>query len=387
LPSGGVDFSEKASGNWLNSRLASPLSIYPEYRENNLTWGRNALGSFVVEVEAVSGEIGVGVSSGGVPACWIIENHLAKLVEGRPVDDIKKIWELMWRASLYYGRRGLAIHALSAVDLALWDLLGKLRGEPVFHMLSRRPRSELPLYATTPRPDLAEAMGFVGGKLPLINGPADGEEGLAQNLDIAEEMRARTDKDFFLACDAWMSLDVAYAQRLAEGLAKRGFWFLEDFLLPDDYWGFAQVRRNAPPGFLIATGEHEAMVYGFKMLIEQGCCDIVQPDVAWCGGLTELLRIADYAEVHDILLIPHASSVFGYHFMIARPNLPFGEFVNVSDDGAEIVPMYGPLFINEPLPQHGRIRLSDAPGFGVELDRGQNFSRPFPHASKALAAR
>src|SRR5262249_50858696 len=163
--------------------------------------------------------------------------------------------------------------------------------------------------------------------------------GLAKNFELAELMRARTGPGFFLAYDAWMALDVDYALRLMVGLAERGFWFLEDFLIPDDYWGFADVRQAAPPGFLIATGEHESTLYGFKMLVDRGCCDIVQPDVTWCGGLTELLRIADYVEAQRVMLIPHASSVFGYHFMMARPNLPFGEFVVVSEDGSSIVPM------------------------------------------------
>src|SRR6476660_274903 len=92
ITGGGVDFSEKAKDNWLNSRMATPMSAYPAYRDSNLTWGRNAIGSFVVEVESVSGEVGVGVATGGVPCCWIVENHLARLIEGRKCDEIGKIW-------------------------------------------------------------------------------------------------------------------------------------------------------------------------------------------------------------------------------------------------------------------------------------------------------
>ena len=379
LPSGGVDFSEKPQSSWLNGTMATPLSGYPEYHENNLTWGRNVVGSFVVEVEAASGEIGVGVSTGGVPACWLVENHLAKLVAGRAANDIETIWDVMWRASLYYGRKGLAINAVSAIDLAVWDLVGKLRGEPVSAMLSSQRRDELPLYATTPRPDLAEDMGFIGAKLPLPFGPADGDAGLHQNFELADQYRAKTAADFFLAFDAWMALDVEYAKRLVAGLAQRGFWFLEDFLLPDDYWGFAEVRRGAPEGFLVATGEHESTYYGFKLLIDLHCCDIIQPDVTWCGGMTELRRISEYAKANQILLVPHASSVYGYQFMMANPDLPFGEFVNVSDDGSAIVPIYGPLFVDEPVPKDGKIRLSDKPGFGVALNR-QGLVRPFARA-------
>ena len=99
------------------------------------------------------------------------------------------MWDQMWRATLFYGRKGLALNAISAVDLALWDLLGKLRDEPV-HNLSAAPcATELQFYATGPRPDLAQEMGFVGGKMPLVHGPAEGEEGLRKNLERAAEMR------------------------------------------------------------------------------------------------------------------------------------------------------------------------------------------------------
>ena len=368
IPGGGVDFSEKSAGSWLNGRMTNPMSRYIEYRASNLTWGRQAIGSFVVEVESRSGEVGFGVSTGGLPACWIVEHHLAALVVGRQL-DIDLMWELMWRASLYYGRKGITIHALSAVDLALWDLAGKLRGEPVYALLGQRSREELPLYATTPRPDLAAEMGFLGGKLPLVFGPADGDEGVQRNLELAEAMRSATPSDFFLAFDAWMGLDVEYARRLIPSLADRGFLFLEDFLFPDDYWGFAEVKRSSPPGFLVATGEHESTRFGFRLLIDMECCDIIQPDVTWCGGLSELRHIYRYARSRGVDFVPHASSVYGYHFLWAHPEIPYGEFVVVSDDGSEPVPMYGPLFLDEPLPARGRIRISDRPGFGVEVDR------------------
>ena len=93
-----------------------------------------------------------------------------------------------------------------------------------------------------------------------------------------------------------MSLDLDYALRLAEGLRPYRFKWIEECLPPDDYWGYAELRRRAPPGLLVTTGEHEAGRHGFRLLVDMGCCDIVQPDVGWCGGLTELLRIAAYAD-------------------------------------------------------------------------------------------
>ena len=108
-----------------------------------------------------------------------------------------------------------------------------------------------------------------------------------------------------------------------------------------------------------------------------GCCDVIQPDVTWCGGLTELLKIAAYADAHGTLVIPHGSSVYAYHFMVTRIDAPFAEFLVMSPDGTELVPMFGPLLVGEPVPEGGRIKLSDRPGFGVELNRDLQLERPF----------
>ena len=108
-----------------------------------------------------------------------------------------------------------------------------------------------------------------------------------------------------------------------------------------------------------------------------GCCDIVQPDVGWCGGLTELLKIAAYAEAHGVLVIPHGSSVYSYHFVVTRTNSPFAEFLMMAPDAASLVPMFTPLLLDEPVPVNGRLKLPDRPGFGVELNRSLALERPF----------
>jgi L-rhamnonate dehydratase len=228
-------------------------------------------------------------------------------------------------------------------------------------------------------------MGFIGGKMPLVHGPAEGEDGLRKNLELAAEMRSRVGDDFFLAYDCWMALDVNYTLKLIEGLRPHGFKWVEEFLPPDDYWGYAEVRRRAPRDLLITTGEHEASRFGFRMLIEMGCCDIIQPDVGWCGGLTELLKISAYADAHDVMVIPHGSSVYSYHFVVTRANNPFAEFVMLAPDAASVVPMFTPLFLNEPVPVNGRLVVPDRPGFGVELDSAVTLERPYAARAKAVA--
>ena len=374
---GGGDYHDQAAEHWIDGQIATPMSRYEEYRARRSSFGLNVLGSLVVEVESDDGSVGVGVSTGGPPACFLVEHHLARFVEGKRVDQIELIWDQLWRGSLFYGRKGLALFALSAIDLAVWDLLGRIRSEPVYSLLGGAVRDELPLYATGPRPDVAKELGFVGGKVPLVHGPAEGAAGLRRNLEQAQRLSALADESFFLAYDCWMALDLDYALRLGSTVQPLGFRWIEECLPPDDYWGYAELRRRAPEGLWITTGEHEAGRYGFRMLVDMGCCDVIQPDVTWCGGLTELLKIAAYADAHGTLVIPHGSSVYAYHFMVTRIDAPFAEFLVMSPDGTELVPMFGPLLVGEPVPEGGRIKLSDRPGFGVELNRDLQLERPF----------
>ena len=123
------------------------------------------LGTLVVEVEADDGTVGFGVTTAGEPGAWIVERHLARFLEGAQVTDIEKIWDQMYRSTLFYGRKGLVLNVISAVDLALYDLLGRLRQEPVYQLLGGAVRDELTFYATGARPDLAQQMGFIGGKM------------------------------------------------------------------------------------------------------------------------------------------------------------------------------------------------------------------------------
>jgi L-rhamnonate dehydratase len=116
------------------------------------------------------------------------------------------------------------------------------------------------------------------------------------------------------------------------------------------------------------------------MLLEMDCCDIIQPDVGWCGGVTELIKIANLAESHGKLMVPHGSSVYSYHFVITRHNSPFAEFLMMAPKADKVVPMFSPQLLGEPVPQNGRIKLSalDKPGFGVELNREVKLHRPYP---------
>ncbi|SEN54591.1 L-rhamnonate dehydratase [Halomonas caseinilytica] len=378
---GGADYHDQGDGHWIDGQISTPMSKYPEYRMTRKSFGLNVLGTLVVEVESSDGTTGFAVTTAGEIGAFIVEKHLARFVEGQRVTDIERIWDQMFNATLFYGRKGVVLNTISGVDLALWDLLGKIRQEPVHAMLGGPVRDELTFYATGARPDLAKQMGFIGGKMPLKHGPAEGDAGLEKNLAQLADMRERVGNDFWLMFDCWMSLDVNYATRLAQGAREFDLKWIEEALPPDDYWGYAELKRNVPTGMLVNTGEHEATRWGFRMLMEMECCDVIQPDVGWCGGITELIKISALADAHNKLVVPHGSSVYSYHFVVTRHNSPFAEFLMMAPEADEVVPMFNPLLLDEPVPENGRMRASrlDAPGFGVRLNPESQLARPYEH--------
>jgi L-rhamnonate dehydratase len=357
------------------------MARYPEYRQSRQAFGINVLGTLVVEVEASDGTVGFAVTTGGEIGAFIVEKHLARFLEGQKVTDIEKMWDQMYFGTLYYGRKGVVINAISGVDLALWDLLAKVRKEPVHQLLGGPVRDELRFYATGARPDLAQKMGFIGGKMPLQHGPAEGDEGFHKNIAKLADMRQRVGPDFWLMFDCWMSLDLNYATRLAHAAQEHRLKWIEEALLPDDYWGYAELRRQVPRGMMVTTGEHEATRWGFRLLLEMGCCDLIQPDATWCGGMTELIKISALADAHGTMVVPHGSSVYSYHFVVTRHNSPFAEFLMMAPQADKVVPMFNPLLLDEPVPVNGRISVSalDRPGFGVQLNPQCSLHRPYTH--------
>lgn len=376
---GGGDYHDQGPGHWIDDYIATPMAKYPEYRQSRQSFGLNVLGTLVVEIEAENGVVGFAVTTGGEPAAWIVETHLARFLEGVQVGEMERIWDQMYLSTLFYGRKGIVLNAISCVDLALWDLLGQLRQEPVYQLLGGAVQEELAFYATGSRPDLAQQMGFIGGKLPLRHSPAEGEEGMRKNLALLADMRSRTGDDFWLMYDCWMSLDLNYAIRLAQEALQYSLKWIEEALPPDDYWGYAELKRNVPRGMLVTTGEHEATRWGFRLLLDMECADVLQPDVGWCGGITELIKIADVADSRRVLVVPHGSSVYSYHFVLTRHNSPFSEFLMMAPQADKVIPMFAPLLLDEPVPVNGRMKVPDAPGFGVRLNPDCTLHRPYPH--------
>jgi L-alanine-DL-glutamate epimerase-like enolase superfamily enzyme len=367
----GGDYHAQSGGHWIvDSLIANPMSRYPDYRSRRTSWGIDALGGLVVEIETESGDVGIGISHGGDAAGILIESHFSRFLLGADPRDVERLWDQMWRASLYYGRKGLAICAISAVDLALWDLCGKLRQEPVYKLLGGETKSALPCYVTGIQPARYQELGFFGAKMPLPHGPADGITGLHANVELVAGAREAVGPDFDLMLDCYMALDVPYTIDLANAVRPFRVQWIEECLPPDDYDGHARIKA-ACPWQRFTTGEHEYTRYGFRELLTRSCIDILQPDLTWVGGVTEARKIAAMAAAYDVPVVPHGSGVFSSHFQMAFTNTPFQEVLAMSPDGMEIVPLWGDLFTGDPLPERGTIRPPDRPGWGITLDRSR----------------
>lgn len=383
----GGDYHNVKGGHWLiDTSISTPMSRWEKYRASRTSWGINVLGSFCVEVEATDGTVGLATGFGGQafkyrcldamltsfigpPACWLVHQHFERFLIGADPRDTNHLFEQMYRASMFYGRKGLPVAVISVIDLALWDLLGKIRNEPVYKLIGGATRERLDFYCTGPEPVSARAMGFWGAKVPLPYCPEEGHAGLRKNVEFLRKHRESVGPDFPIMVDCYMSLNVPYTIEIVKACLDLNINWWEECLSPDDTDGFAQIKR-AHPQIKFTTGEHEYSRYGFRKLIEARNLDIIQPDVMWIGGMTELLKVAAMAAAYDIPVVPHASGPYSYHFVISQTNCPFQEYLANSPNGKSVLPVFGDLFLDEPIPLKGFLDVSqfDKPGFGLTLN-------------------
>ncbi len=373
-----------ADGSWDHEKthppIANPMSRFPRYSGSRKSWGVANVPSVIVEIEDENGLVGIGLSTGGEAAAFIIEKHLALFAEGQSACDRTHIWDQMFRASIHYGRKGLALHAISAIDLALWDLYGKTINEPVYNLMGGRTKERVPVYATTSRPDLAKDLGFHGAKIPLPYGPSAGHAGMKANVAFIEKWRRKVGPDFPLMLDCYMALDVEYTADLAHRLKPFDLTWIEEPLMPDDYAGHAALgQRFASMGgcAVFATGEHEYTQFGYQQLIGAGVQQL-QPDVMWMGGPTEFSKVVALAAAQSVALVPHGCGVYGYYMAMAFDHIRLAEFMLMSERADRIEANFGAMFKSEPLPEQGYIELPTTPGFGLELNRDEvNLIRPY----------
>lgn len=362
---------EPAPGSWSTGdvEVANPVSLYPEYKPMRSLFMPDPGGvdSFWVEIATDQGVTGYG--SGGPGGGAIIEGHLTKLLRGENALDRERIWDLLWRATMHYGRAGVVVNAISGVDLALWDIAGKACGLPVYRLLGGETKPRIPCYCTGNDIEQHVEFGFTRLKLALPHGPVDGRAGLRHNVELVRRAREAVGADGEVMIDCWMALTERYTLELAEALEPYRVYWLEECLPPDDYAGFGRLRRQIA-STRIATGEHVCTRYGFRQLLEHEGAEIWQPDIHWCGGLTELRRIAAMAAAYDIPVIPHGGgSRDGVHFIMATPNSPWAEMFMPAPGGPdEVYRRYEEDNNITRGPDGIYTRPSEGPGFDWQLE-------------------
>ena len=359
---------QQTPGTWNTTEveIANPLSIYPRFKPHRSLFYAEGLGPDTVMVETNKGITGFGY--GGPGAAFVVEHHLPKLLLGENPFQIERLWDIMWRGTLYYGRKGLVVHAISAVDNALWDIVGKALKTPVYRLLGGGSRESVPCYCTGNNIEQAVEFGFKKLKLAIPHGPADGEAGLEKNERLVERTRKLLGPEGEIMLDCWMAFTEEYAEKLAARLEPYRVYWMEECLMPDDYAGMKRINKRIQSTRL-ATGEHEATRYGFALLADYEAADIWQPDMQWCGGLSELRWIDALARTKKTPVIPHGGWRNGAaHFVFANENTPWCEmFLPWPGGSKEVYQRFEEDNQIRRGPDGISMRPADRPGFGFDV--------------------
>jgi L-rhamnonate dehydratase len=348
-----------------DAEVAGPMSRFPRFKALRASW-RPTFPSVGCIARADDGSWGFGVSRYGSPVIDLVNGHLGPLLVGEPAFAVERNWDMMVRAASPYGATGLASYAISAVDLALWDLKGKALRLPVYALAGGPARDRQFCYATGNDTDWHLDLGFKATKLACPYGVADGLDGIIRNEELVARTRELVGPDIELMLDCWMAFDVEFAVRMAERLRPYGLRWIEDCLTPENMEGHEALRRRLP-GTTLATGEHWYSPHTFAQAAAKQLADVFQPDIAWACGFTGCLRITHLAEAAGIPVILHAgmNTPYGQHFSFAMPNVSWGEYFVGAGPGVPLKETV--VFPGAAVPENGWLVPNDAPGFGLEL--------------------
>ncbi|MCI0547367.1 MAG: mandelate racemase/muconate lactonizing enzyme family protein [Candidatus Rokubacteria bacterium] len=360
---------------------AIPLAIPLEPLDPPSSWAAGTAKQIIVRIHTDAGLTGVGEAFAyGAPlgVASVIRESLAPMLVGQDATRIEGLVDQMHRATMIYGRRGLAMFAISGVDIALWDLLGKARQAPLHELLGGAVRPRLPVYASlfrygSPAEVARACSGYV----------AEGHRRLKlHQTDVASVRAAReaVGPDVDLMLDTNCPWSPAEAMVMARALAPyRLAWLEEPVWPPEDYEGLARVAAATETP--IALGENESTVFGFREIVTRGAADILQPSITKVGGVTEMRRIATLAHLANLPIAPHA-----FYF---GPGLAATLHVAATLGGASLAtPVEMPTgvlvtpFLAEPIvARDGTVELPRGPGLGVEINEEAIRRHPYAEAS------
>ena len=378
---------EQVTGTWDyggplgEDRSASPSGIYVQASSGGRHWPianvdqgpPYAIQALFMYIDSDQGVSGVYGPMRGDEDARIIATQLARSVIGEHPHAVERIWEKMYRANVT-GRKGPIMQAMSKVDLALWDLKGKLLGAPVYQLLGGPTRDKVRAYASmlgySVEPELAASrsielvrQGYTAMKWFFRHGLDAGRQGIRANLALIQAVRDAVGPDVDIAFDAWKSWDVPYTQTMAEQAAPFRPWWFEEPVMPDMIREYAEIRRRVS-AVAIAGGEHEYTRWGMKALVDSAAVDILQPDPTWVGGLSETVKICALASANGLPVIPHHGGLASLHLIAAQPltTCPIQEWILQAGRRDNV-------FLQHKMePSGGYFDLPHGPGLGIVLD-------------------
>jgi L-rhamnonate dehydratase len=336
--------------------------------------------ALLVRVHTDEGLVGLGEADSSpylvrtaieMPSSHVMARGIAELLIGADPLQIDRMWQRMYAGSCYYGRSGLALHAISAIDIALWDLAGKAFGVPISELLGGRRVDRLPVYASAVMPerpeqalalaDRAVASGYAAFKLGW--GPLG--EDLGRDAELIEAARDGLGPDARLMIDGGQAYTVKSAIRLLDRVAGAGlFWFEEPFA-PEDLASYRRLSMRTD--VMIAAGEVESGRTAFERLIRLGGLDVLQPDLARCGGFTVGCQIRELCRHTGPMIVPHCFSsgvlvASSLHFAAALDRPLLTEY-SIADS-----PLVNALLAEPFTVRDGCLDVPTGPGLGIALN-------------------
>jgi len=354
--------------------FATPVSLLPFQVDAQAAY--RFFSWLVVEVETDEGHIGYG-NAGLAPDVTklIIDSKFKSLLIGENPMNTEYLYEKMYRSSVAYGRKGTVIAAISALDIALWDIKGQATGQPVFMLLGGRTKEYIPTYYSrlyTRNLDSLQqeaahykAEGFTGMKLRCGYPLTEGIAGMRKNVEMVKVVRDTVGDDVEIMLEAYMGFNFAYAKQFLKELEPYNLRWAEELLLPDEIHNFAKLKQYTD--IPLSGGEHEYTRFGFYDLLKTDALDIFQFDTNRVGGFTEAQKICTLAYQHGVEVIPHGGQMHNLHVVMSSFASPMAEYFPQTEIevGNE---MFWYIFDGEAVAENGKLQLDDnKPGMGLTL--------------------
>ena len=370
-------------GTFMEERVARPIDVYDEFREmgppqaSQIDDTHYRLNPVFVQVETDEGVTGIsGPTQSGATAFHVWQ--MKDLLIGRDPLATEFLWDIMHRSAIH-GRQGESMMAISLIDNALWDLKGKWLGQPVHRLIGGPTRKSMPAYASMLGHNVTDmtlvreralemkGQGFKAQKWFFRHGPMSGGDGFKKNVELAETLRDVLGEDDDIMLDCWSSMDVNYVVKLAGAIEDMHPRWIEEVAMPDRIDSYRKIREST--NIPISGAEHEYTRWGFKRFMDAEALDIIQPDLNWAGGLSEVLKIGALATSYDLITICHQGvSPPGMTWSSAQSPIhtPYVEMLV-----KHVKTLYffdangGPDFSN------GELTVSQHPGFGFDIDESR----------------